>query len=98
VQEDFEAAVGPAELLFEVGQEVVGGDAAGEGFGDEYRAPLFAVQFDGGPDVLGVAGGVQAADVLEGGAAEDDVGADAEHGVEVVLAGADEFVEDPLGF
>ena len=40
---------------------------------------------------------MQAADLVERGAPEDHVGADAEDRVEVVLPRADEFVEDALG-
>ena len=95
-EQDLEPAGGPPELLFAVGLDGVGGVADGEFLGLEDRAPASLVHEDGGPDVLRLGLGVDPADVLDRGAAEQHVGANAESGVELVAARLDEAVKDHL--
>jgi hypothetical protein len=91
-----QAAAGPALLLGDVGGHVLGAEPAGEDLGDVGAFPSLLVHPHRELEVLGQRVLGEAIHLLERLAAEDDVGAAAEGGVDSVLAPGDRAEEEVL--
>jgi hypothetical protein len=92
--QDLDHAAGPADALLDVTAEALGGEAGGRRDVDIGGVPAVHLHAQRGVGVFGDGFNGDAADLIEGGAAEDGAGAAEEGGVPEVVAILDGAVEE----